>query len=180
MEAPVRVKICGITTLEDALDAVAAGAAALGFNFHPASPRYVAPDVVAGIVPHLPPSVCTVGVFVNAPRAQVAAVARSTGLQALQFHGNEDPEFCRGWTQKTIKALRVRNAAVQQLAEAYTVDFILADAYVEGRFGGTGQRLCTAYLAGLDRRRLILAGGLTVETVTDAIRAVRPFAVVLL
>ncbi len=174
---PVRVKVCGITTLEDALAAVDAGAAALGFNFYAGSPRYVRPDVVAEIVARLPGSVCGVGVFVNAPRRQVEAIARHAGLSAVQFHGDESPEFCRAWPQKVIKAIHVRGRHTAARALAYAVDFILADAYVEGRRGGTGRRIVPELLDGFERRRLILAGGLTPDNVAEAVQAVRPFAV---
>lgn len=176
MDRHVRVKICGITNLDDALAAVEAGAEAIGFNFHPPSPRYVAPESAADIASQLPPFICTVGVFVNAARTHVAATAALTGVTALQFHGDEDPAFCRGWQQKTIKAIRVRGDAAPD-AQRYAVDFILADAYVEGQFGGTGRRVVSGYLQGIDRGRLILAGGLTAENVADAVRLLRPFAV---
>lgn len=177
MPARVRVKVCGITNLDDALAALEAGADALGFNFHAPSPRSLSPDAAADIVARLPGSTCTVGVFVNASRQDIERVAGRVGLTALQFHGDEDPEFCRSWPQKIIKALRVRDRSGAAAARAYAVDFILADAYVGDRFGGTGRRIALEYLEGFDRGRLILAGGLTPENVTDAVRAVRPFGV---
>jgi phosphoribosylanthranilate isomerase len=175
MRLPVRVKICGITTLDDALAAVEAGASALGFNFYPGSPRYVSPAAVREIVAHLPRQLCVVGVFVDAPRRDVARIAAEAGLTALQFHGNEEAAACRGWTQKVIKAIRVRDAAAAALALQYDVDFILADAYLEGHLGGTGARIQPELLAGFDRGHLILAGGLTPENVGAAVRAIRPF-----
>ena len=173
----VRVKVCGITNLDDALAAVDAGAAALGFNFYPRSPRCVRADVAAGIVSRVAPAVCTVGVFVDAGREQVAATVAETGVTALQFHGNESPEFCRGWATKVIKAIRVRDGRAAATAAAYNVDFVLADAYVEGQPGGTGRRIAAEYLQEFDHRRLILAGGLTPENVAEAVRTVRPVAV---
>jgi phosphoribosylanthranilate isomerase len=173
----VRVKICGVTNLDDALAAVEAGAAAVGFNFHPPSPRFVQPAEAATIVARVPRSVCTVGVFVNEPREQVAAIAAQVGLTTLQFHGDEPPEFCQAWTQKVVKAIRVEGPDTAPQARAYDVDFILADAYLEGYFGGTGRRVALRFLEGFDRPRLILAGGLTPENVAEAVRAVRPFAV---
>jgi phosphoribosylanthranilate isomerase len=174
---PVRVKVCGITTLDDALAAVDAGAAALGFNFYPRSPRYVSPAAAGEIVARLPGSVCSVGVFVDETRDGVAAIAGRVGLQALQFHGDEPPELCRAWSHKVIKAIRLRDRDAVAQARCYDVDFILADAYVEGQLGGTGTRVALELLEGLDRRRLVLAGGLTADNVADAVRAVRPFAV---
>jgi phosphoribosylanthranilate isomerase len=178
MPFPVQVKVCGITNVEDALAAVRAGAFALGLNFYPHSPRYVQPAHAAEIVQCLPASVWTVGVFVDESWERVADIANEVGLSALQFHGSETPEFCREWPgRKVIKALRVRDAHALTVARTYAVDFILADAYVEGRFGGTGMRVATQYLEGFDRRRLILAGGLTLANVGAAVRVVRPFAV---
>lgn len=173
----VRVKACGITSLEDALAAVDAGAAALGFNFHPPSPRFVSTALASEICARLPPSVCRVGVFVNAPRAHVAAVAREVGLSALQFHGDEPPVECTGWKHKTIKAIRVRDRAAATAARVYKVDYILADAYVEGVFGGSGKRVDPAWLEDLDRARLIVAGGLDPDNVAEVVRRLRPFGV---
>ena len=175
--SPVLVKVCGITNLDGALAAADAGAAALGFNFYAASPRYVSPEVAADIVARLPRPLCTVGVFVGETRQRVAAIAAQVGVTALQFHGDEPPEFCRGWAHKVIKAIRVRDRLAAEQARAYDVDFILADAYVEGHFGGTGRRIAVEFLDGFDRARLILAGGLRAENVTEAVRTVRPFAV---
>ena len=177
MGADVRVKICGITNLADARAAIDAGAAALGFNFYAASPRHVTPGVAAEIVAHLPHHICTVGVFVNERRERVASVAQLVGLTALQFHGDESPEFCRGWTQKIVKAVRVRDGHAAARAQRYVVDFILADAYVEGHHGGTGRRVIPILLEGFEKRHLVLAGGLTPENVAEAVRRVHPFAV---
>jgi phosphoribosylanthranilate isomerase len=177
MSARVRVKVCGITNFEDAIAALEAGADAVGLNFYPPSPRFVSPDTAADIVARLPGAACTVGVFVNAARQDIERVASGVGLTALQFHGDEDPEFCRSWPCKIIKALRVRDRSGAALARTYAVDFILADAYVEERFGGTGRRIALEYVEGFDRGRLILAGGLTPENVADAVRRVRPFGV---
>ncbi len=175
--AAVRVKVCGITNLDDALAAAEAGAAAIGFNFYSRSPRFVQPGTAAKIVSRLPRSVCTVGVFVNEPRERVAAIAAQVGVSALQFHGDETAEYCRVWAQKVVKAIQVKGPDAAELARAYDVDFILADAYVRGYFGGTGRRVALAHLGGFDRDRLILAGGLTLENVAEAVRAVRPFGV---
>ena len=177
MSAPVRVKVCGITNLDDALAAVDAGAAALGFNFYSRSPRHIAPQSAADIIVKLPALVRTVGVFVNETRERITAIAKDVGLNTLQFHGDEDADSCRGWTQEVIKAIRVHDRQAALEAQTYAVDFILADAYVEGEFGGTGQRIATELLADFDRSRLILAGGLTPDNVAQAVQAVRPFGV---
>ncbi|MFI5397891.1 MAG: phosphoribosylanthranilate isomerase [Candidatus Binatia bacterium] len=177
MRSPVRVKVCGITNLDDALAAVDAGADALGFNFYAPSPRVVPPAVAADIIARIPRTICTVGVFVEASRQGVTRIAEQTGVTALQFHGEEAPAFCQAWRQKVIKAIRVRDRHAAAEARRYAVDFILADAYVEGRFGGTGMRLTLELLKGFDRGRLIVAGGLTPENVSDVVRTVRPFGV---
>jgi phosphoribosylanthranilate isomerase len=177
MQAAVKVKVCGITNLPDAVAALEAGAEALGFNFYPPSPRFVRPELAAAIIAQLPRATCNVGVFVEASRQEVTRIAAQTGVMALQFHGNESPDFCRSWRQTVIKGIRVcdRHAAAEALR--YAVDFILVDAYVEGHFGGTGKRIASELLEGFDRERLILAGGLTPENVAAAVRMVRPFAV---
>jgi phosphoribosylanthranilate isomerase len=173
----VHVKVCGLTNLDDARAAADAGAAALGFNFYRQSPRWVSPEVAAEIVSRLPPTVCSVGVFVDASREWIGSIVAHVGLAALQFHGDETPAFCQGWPQKVVKAIRVHGRQAAATARAYDVDFILADASVTGLFGGTGQRIDLEFLEGFDRQRLILAGGLTPENVAEVVRAVRPFAV---
>lgn len=171
------MKICGVTTVVDALAAAAAGADAVGFNFYARSVRYVSPAAAAAIARQVPAGVCTVGVFVDAPRDEVERTAAQVGLRALQFHGDEEPSACVGWAQKTIKALRVRDRSAAALARRFDVDYVLVDAYVGGQHGGTGVAVPLDLLEGFDRRRLILAGGLTPESVASAVRAVRPFAV---
>lgn len=173
----ILVKICGITSSPDAKAAADAGAFALGFNFHPASPRFVEPDRAAEIGAALPPRILRVGVFVDRRRSEVEEIARRANLTALQFHGAETPEYCRGWELPVIRATRVRGRADVEALAAYTVEFTLVDAYVERVHGGTGVRLDWSLLEGIDRSRLILAGGLTPENVAEAVRIVRPFAV---
>jgi phosphoribosylanthranilate isomerase len=173
----VRVKICGVTSPEDARLAAAAGAFAVGINFHPASPRYVEPERGAAIAAALPEHVWRVGVFVDRARADVERIAAVVGLSALQFHGAETPEYCRGWHLPVIKVARVRVRTDVEALAAYAVELILVDTYVEGVAGGTGARFDWALLEGVDRSRLVLAGGLTPENVAEAVRAVRPWAV---
>ena len=176
-----RVKVCGITNLEDALAALEAGADMLGFNFYARSPRRVSPSEARRVVERLPAGVECVGVFVNesAP-AGVERVARESGVGAVQLHGAETHEFCRalrGLT--TIKALRVGPDFTPESAAAYPTDAVLLDAYVAGEWGGTGHTFDWS-LARLTREavpRLFLAGGLKPENVAAAVAAVRPFAV---
>lgn len=173
----IKVKICGVTSVADALIAAAAGADAVGLNFSARSPRRVAVETARAIAAALPAGICRVGVFVDQPREEIAAIARAVGLDALQFHGEESVEACAGWEIKTIKAVRVRDAAALARAAEYAVDFLLADAYVEGQAGGTGHRVPLEWLAGAPRQRLVLAGGLTPDNVADVVRAVRPAGV---
>ncbi len=178
MVAPVRVKICGLTNLDDALAAVDAGADGLGFILVPGTPRYVTPAAVANIIAGLPPFVAKVGVFVDEPLEQVQSVLAECGLDLIQLHGRESPEYCAALCPRAIKSFRVRNAeSLARLAE-YRVAAYLLDTYLPGQAGGTGQ----VFDWGLARQaaahgRIILAGGLTPQNVGEAVRAVRPYAV---
>ncbi len=176
----VRVKICGVTNLPDALSAVEAGADALGFMFYAPSPRYVRPETAREITRFLPPFVTRVGVFVDASEERVAEVTRMVGLHAVQLHGRETASFCRRFTDvDVIKAFRMDGpGALQRLGEFREQTWLL-DSYVKGAFGGTGQTFnwdlaCEAVRLG---GRVILAGGLTPENVSRAVAAVRPYAV---
>ncbi len=169
-----RVKICGVTSVADARVAVDAGADAIGLNFYPGSPRCVSIDTAAAIGAAVPRAVWRVGVFVDVPRADVARIVEQLALDAVQFHGDEDAEQCRGWPCRTIKAVRVRDAGSLARVAGLDVDFVLADAYVADRRGGTGQRVPAEWLVGVPCERLILAGGLTPENVIEAVRPVRP------
>lgn len=173
----VKVKICGVTSREDALMAVRAGADAIGLNFYARSPRFVEPALAEKITAALPERVCRVGVFVDAARRDVERIAARVGLQAVQFHGDESPDYCRGWDRKVIKAVRARDRESVRRIAGYPVDFVLVDAYVEGLVGGTGRLARWEWLTEVERGRLIVAGGLTPENVVDAIRRLRPVAV---
>jgi phosphoribosylanthranilate isomerase len=176
-----RVKVCGITNLEDALAALDAGADMLGFNFYARSPRYVSPADARGIIEGLPGNVTCVGVFVNesAP-AEVERIAREANLGAVQLHGDETPEYCRSLRGlATIKALRVGADYNVEAAASFGTDAVLLDAYVAGERGGTGHTFDWT-LAALTRERiprLLLAGGLNPDNVAAALAAVRPYAV---
>lgn len=173
----VRVKVCGITTLEAALTAVEAGADALGFVFAE-SPRRVDPEEARRIISQLPPFVGRVGVFVDADRREVSRIAHYCGLDVLQFHGDEAPEYCQGWRQPVVKAFRVRDGAFLQVLPRYRVAAYLLDTYVPGRNGGTG--LCFNWEMARAARELgpvILAGGIKPDNVGEAIRTVQPYAV---
>ena len=176
-----RVKVCGITNLEDALAAHEVGADMLGFNFYARSPRHVTPAEARKIIERLPDGVICVGVFVNEVEpAGVERIARAAGLGAVQLHGDETPEYCQSLRDlTTIKALCVGADYTPETAAAYDTDAVLLDAYVAGERGGTGHTFDWA-LATLTRERvprLFLAGGLNPENVAAAVAAVRPYAV---
>jgi phosphoribosylanthranilate isomerase len=174
---PVKVKICGICSVEDARASVAAGADFLGLNFVPASPRRVTLGRAVAIAAAVPGAIL-VGVFADAPRPHVEEVAARVGLAALQFHGDEEPSYCQGWPWRTIKALRARPGLdLAALARAYATDYVLLDSFVPGVQGGTGTPLDPAVGAGIVPARLFVAGGLRPETVGAVVRALRPFAV---
>ncbi|HET7112242.1 MAG TPA: phosphoribosylanthranilate isomerase [Pyrinomonadaceae bacterium] len=175
------VKICGITNLDDALAAVAAGADALGFNFYKPSPRYITPQYASEIVDELPDSLLTVGVFVNEEPDTVLSIANEVGLLALQLHGDESPEYCRDLaaTHYVIKTFAVTDTFDVQAAEAYDVEAIMLDTKHNTLRGGTGRvfEWSVARQAALTIPKLYLAGGLSPENVESAIKMVRPFAV---
>ena len=178
----MRVKFCGITNLDDALEAHRLGAWAIGLNHHPGSPRFCEPAAAVEISAALRRRLEVVGVFVNATLDELAAAAENESLTMLQLHGGEGAAFCREAARRTgckvIKAIRVRSAAEVRAAEAYRTDFHLLDAYRPGSPGGTGASFDWDLLAG--RRSeipLILAGGLTPDNVEQAIAAADPFAV---
>jgi len=173
----VKVKICGITRLEDALLAAELGTDALGFNFWPGSKRFVDPDVARVIIGRLPPFVTAVGVFVNQPPTHVLATAAQSGVTVVQLHGDEPPEDCNGYPIPAIKAFRM--AGPESLAEMgrYRVQAFLLDAPSAG-FGGSGAVFDWALARQASARgAIILAGGLAPENVAEAVRAVRPWAV---
>jgi phosphoribosylanthranilate isomerase len=173
-----RVKICGITNIEDARHASDCGADALGFVFYPDSPRCVDPDRVRQIVTDLPPFVTTVGLFVNESPARIREVVEFCGLDTVQLHGDEKPEQCFYPPRRVIKALRLKDGMDESLFSTYHVSSLLLDAYVPNTFGGTGQH-CDWDLAAkvAADHRVILAGGLTAENVTAAVRQVNPYGV---
>ncbi|HET8724144.1 MAG TPA: phosphoribosylanthranilate isomerase [Anaeromyxobacteraceae bacterium] len=172
-----RVKICGITRLEDALAAARLGADALGFNFWPRSSRFVAPDDARAIVAALPPFVTAVGVFVDQPEEELRAVAARTGIQVFQLHGDEPPSLCARLPLPVVKAIPADRALDRALLSSYPVRAFLLDTPSPDR-GGTGRTFDWSLAAGVaEVAPVILAGGLRPENVAEAIRAVRPWAV---
>jgi phosphoribosylanthranilate isomerase len=175
----VEIKICGITRLEDALHAADCGADALGFIFYRKSLRYIDPEAAAKIIARLPGRICKVGVFVNENMAVVRTVTASCGIDLIQLHGDEPPDYCGQFDREAlIKALALKNSGDLEKAFLYPVLAILIDARVDGRYGGTGERASWNLAADLGKRHpLILAGGLNRENITAALQAVRPHAV---
>ncbi len=174
----VRVKICGITNVEDALAAVYFGADAVGFVFYPESPRQVTPETARKIVAELPAFVTTVGVFVDVPPADVERVLEYVRLDCAQLHGDEPPEACL-IERKVIKAIRMRDAADIEKIKDYRASAFLLDAYLPEAPGGTGRKFNWAHALEAKKfgRPIILAGGLTSENVEEAIKQVEPFGV---
>ncbi len=174
----VRVKICGITAVEDALQAVAAGADALGFVFHAASPRNISPERAAAIIAALPPFVQTVGLFVNAGIDSVNGTCDLCRLDIAQLHGDEPPDFCDRLTRRVIKAFRIKDITSLDPMKEYRVAGYLLDAWSPGAYGGTG-RAFNWEVAQIAKQYgpIILAGGLTPDNVRQAVEQVGPYGV---
>jgi phosphoribosylanthranilate isomerase len=176
----VRIKICGITNLEDALLAAELGADALGFIFYAKSPRSAAPEAVREIIAQLPPFVTSVGVFVDEDAASVQELAARLGLDWVQLHGQESSDYCRNLGRRVIKGFRIKDEKSLMELEPYrdVVQAFLLDTYRKGQVGGTGE-IFDWRLAREAKKYgpIILAGGLTPENVAQAIKIVQPWAV---
>jgi phosphoribosylanthranilate isomerase len=171
------IKICGITNLEDALDAVSLGVDGLGFIFAP-SPRRIDPLRLQEMVRHLSPSIWKVGVFVNEELERVRRIAEDCVLDALQFHGQEPPEYCRQIHLPVIKAIGVKDADSLKEMERYPYASILLDAWSADRAGGTGKTFCWEMAReARQQRNFILSGGLNPQNVFTAIQELRPLGV---
>ncbi len=176
----VRIKICGITNLEDALLAAELGANALGFIFYAKSPRSVAPEAAREIIRQLPPFVVSVGVFVNEEAAVVRDLAAGVGLDWVQLHGQESPEYCRSLGRRVLKGFRIKDEASLQELPAYrgAVQALLLDTYKQGQTGGTGEAFdWELAVRAKEYGPIVLAGGLTADNVAQAVATVRPQAV---
>lgn len=174
-----RIKICGITRIEDALAAAAAGADAIGLVFYAPSPRAVLPAQAATILAALPPFITTVGLFVDADAAYVRDVLRQVPLDLLQFHGEEDATYCEQFERPYLKAVRVRaDQDLATVAAAWpSASGILLDSYKPGVPGGTGEVFDWSLVPAERRWNLVLAGGLNADNVAQAITEVQPWAV---
>jgi len=175
-----RIKICGITNVKDALDAVACGVDALGFVFA-RSPRKISAQRAAKIIEYLPPFVTKVGVFVNAEKKQVLRILRACKLNALQFHGDENDSYCSFFRKycTIIKAFRIKDKrSLDKVKEYRNAHAYLFDTYAENRYGGTGRAFNYRMLAGRNfKKPVIIAGGITKKNMPDIICTIKPYAV---
>ncbi|HXG65587.1 MAG TPA: phosphoribosylanthranilate isomerase [Blastocatellia bacterium] len=175
----VRVKICGVRSFEEAQAAIEAGADALGFNFWPESVRYITEEAAREIIAKVPGVVSCVGVFVNEEPQRIREVAANTGISAAQLHGDETSDICAALRPlRVIKAIRVGADFEPVTMQNYPVSAVLLDTAVKGRYGGTGERF--DWRMAIEAKRyapIILAGGITIENVADAITQVRPLAI---
>lgn len=175
----MRVKICGITRLEDAQLAVELGASAVGFVLWPGSPRFIDPQRAQSIVRALPPFVMPVGVFVDQPQEYVNDVAALVGLGVAQLHGHETPEYCQGIRQRVIRAIGVQDTLDPLTLTKWPAGItLLLDAHDDEKHGGTGRTVNWTVAGRIAAMRpTILAGGLHPENVGAAVDAVHPYAV---
>ncbi|MES2499888.1 MAG: phosphoribosylanthranilate isomerase [Pseudomonadota bacterium] len=174
-----RVKICGITNVQDALAAITYGADAIGLVFYAPSPRFVSISQAQQIVAAIPPFISVVGLFVNATVAEIETVLSQVRLDILQFHGDETPAECERIKLPYLKAIRVKNDTnlLQYQVEFCSAKALLVDAYSEAAFGGTGHVFDWKLIPQNMTMPIILAGGLNAENVADAIKQLRPYAV---
>ena len=175
----VRVKICGITRVEDALSCARLGADAIGLVFYAPSPRNITVEQARAIVAALPPFITTVGLFVDAQPAEVQAVLDQLPLDVLQFHGNEPAQYCCSFRRPYLKALRVKPGVdLVQYASAYSgARALLLDAHIEGVAGGSGQTFDWGLIPPRLPLPVILSGGLNPDNVAEGIRRIQPAAV---
>ena len=174
-----RIKICGITRKEDAIEVVAAGADAIGLVFYDPSPRAVTLEVAKSIVESVPAFVSVVALFVNPSTKQVRDVLNGVRIDLLQFHGDEESDFCGQFQRPYIKAIRVRQTSDVVASSVCFPDAVglLLDSYKPGVPGGTGETFDWSLIPATQSKPIILAGGLTPENIAIAIEQVQPFAV---
>jgi phosphoribosylanthranilate isomerase len=173
-----QVKICGVTSLEDAALCVSAGADAIGLNFVPASVRCIDVATARAIAASLPPRVLAVGVFADADYDELMRIKQAAGLACVQLHGDESPALLERLLPHAYKALRVRDAGILAEAHRFGGEHLLLDAYVPGVLGGSGERFDWGLASQLSAaRKITLAGGLNPENVAEAVLCVAPFCV---
>lgn len=174
----VKVKICGITNLDDALLACDLGANAIGFIFYDKSPRFIKPEDAKEIVEKLPPFITTVGVFVNSPLETINEIFRSVSLNIIQLHGDEDHDYCNQVQLPVIKAIRITDGFDFNNLLGYNAFAFLLDTYHKNIYGGSGKTFNWRLAKQAKKfRRIILSGGLDSGNVPDAIEFVNPYAV---
>jgi len=173
-----KIKICGITNSDDAFAAINYGADALGFVFYPESPRAIIPDEAKKIISSLPPFITTIGVFVDISKKELEEIASYSGIDVIQLHGSEPPEYCN-FDNKVIKAIRVKELSdLEPLNRYKNISTFLLDTYSQDIIGGTGQIFNWEIAVEAKRfGRIILAGGLTPENIEEAVKFVQPYAV---
>lgn len=177
-EKQVKVKVCGMTSLKDALVAVEGGADAVGFIFYKKSPRSVTMKTVREIVLELPPFVDTVGVFVDETAEQINKIADYCNLDIIQLHGDESPTFCKKIRRKVIKAFRIKDMQSVKKISNFQVSGFLLDTFSEKLHGGTGKVFdWNLALPAKKFGPVIMAGGLTPNNVQQAVRQIRPYGV---
>ncbi len=173
----IKVKICGITNIQDAKASVAAGCDALGFVFYKKSSRYIVPKKAKKIIDKLPKRIFKIGVFVNGTEKSVKDIAKSCNLDILQFHGDESPEFCRKFPKyRIIKAFRVKDSIDLENVLRYKTFAYLFDTFTKSNIGGTGKKFDWKLIRhiGKIKRPIFLSGGLTAHNVKQALRIVKP------
>lgn len=175
----VKIKICGITNLEDAKLAIEYGADALGFIFYAQSPRCTVPEKAKEIIDKLPPFVFRIGVFVDESPEKIQEILNSCRLDGIQLHGNEPPEFCRRFRRRVIKSFCPQNESQVEQISHYQVDAFLLDSYHPEMAGGTGTTFDweLAVAAKMFGPPVILSGGLNPDNVAEAVRLVKPYAI---
>lgn len=174
----VKVKICGITNLDDAIKAAELGADAIGFVFWEGSRRFISPAAAARILREMPPFMTSVGVFVNEGAKAVNRVIDETGIDCAQLHGEESPEECLQVKSRVIKAIRIKDSKDLRALKSYNVSAFLLDAFIEGVPGGTGKTFdWNIAVEAKSAGRIILSGGLTPENVKEAVKKVGPYAI---
>jgi phosphoribosylanthranilate isomerase len=174
-----RVKICGITRIEDGLAAARAGADAIGLVFYPNSPRYVEPEQAAEIASAMPPFVSKVALFVNAPAEEINAVLQQVSIDLIQFHGNECPDYCDAHGKPWLKAIRMKEGTdlLVERDRYRKAAGLLVDSYIPGVPGGTGETFNWSLIPEEIAGDIILAGGLNPGNIREAVTSVRPWCV---
>ena len=173
----MKIKVCGITNIEDALRAEALGADALGFIFYKLSKRYVSPVEVKLITKELSPFTTKVGVFVNETLEQINKVSDETGINVVQLHGNEEPDILENLSHPAIKAFRVNDDFDFKKLDNFKDCSILLDAYSENDYGGTGQKFNWEIIPNHIRGIIILSGGISTENLDDIFKKIKPAAI---